>query len=91
MGVTGRRIVEALIAGEDSPEILSWKVRGKLRKKEKLVKESLKLLRTNTPYRELGDDYFDQLNPARATKRLLQRLQALGHHVQLSTAPGSTA
>ena len=23
MGVTGRRIVEALIAGEDSPEILS--------------------------------------------------------------------
>jgi hypothetical protein len=40
MGVTGRRIVEALIAGEDSPAILSWKVRGKLRKKEKLVKES---------------------------------------------------
>ena len=29
MGVTGRRIVEALIAGDDSPEILSWKVRGK--------------------------------------------------------------
>ena len=42
MGVTGRRIVEALIAGEDSPDILSWKVRGRLRKKEKLVKESLK-------------------------------------------------
>jgi transposase len=246
MGVTGRRIVEALIAGEDSPDILSWKVRGKLRKKEKLVKESLKgyfnefhrtmleshykhyqfltrevasfedliskamepyagqtelldsipgvdrivawhllaelgldleafpdadhccswagmvpgenesagkqksnrcrkgnktlrrvlaqaawaashckkgylkayfrrikarrgwgkaivatghkilaiafqMLRSNTPYRELGDDYFDQLNPARATKRLVQRLQALGHQVQLSTAPGSNA
>lgn len=42
MGLTGRRIVEALIAGEDSPEILSWKVRGRLRQKEKLVKESLK-------------------------------------------------
>ena len=42
MGVTGRGIVEALIAGEDSPERLSWKVRGSLRKKEKLVKESLK-------------------------------------------------
>jgi transposase len=246
MGVTGRRIVEALIAGEDSPDILSWKVRGSLRKKEKLVKESLKgyftefhrtmleshykhyqfltaevasfenliakamepyagqtelldsipgvdrivawhllaelgldlkafpdadhccswagmvpgenesagkqksnrcrkgnktlrrvlaqaawaashckkgylkgyfrrikarrgwgkaivatghkilaiafqMLRTNTPYRELGDDYFDQLNPTRATKRLVQRLQALGHYVQLSTAPGSNA
>ena len=246
MGVTGRRIVEALIAGEDSPDILSWKVRGSLRKKEKLVKESLKgyfnefhrtmleshykhyqfltsevasfedliakamepyagqaelldsipgvdrivawhllaelgldlktfpdadhccswagmvpgenesagkqksnrcrkgnktlrrvlaqaawaashckkgylkayfrrikarrgwgkaivatghkilaiafrMLRTSTPYRERGDDYFDQLNPARATKRLVQRLQALGHQVQLSTAPGSNA
>jgi transposase len=42
MGVTGRGIIEALIRGEDSPEILSWKVRGSLRKKEKLVKESLK-------------------------------------------------
>lgn len=42
MGVSGQRIITALIAGQDSPEILSWKVRGKLRKKEKLVKESLK-------------------------------------------------
>ena len=31
-----------MISGEDSPELLSWKVRGKLRKKEKQVKESLK-------------------------------------------------
>lgn len=42
MGVTGCRIIEAMIAGEESAEILSWKVRGKLRKKEKVVKESLK-------------------------------------------------
>lgn len=42
MGATGRGIVEALIRGEDSPERLSWKVRGSLRKKENLVKESLK-------------------------------------------------
>lgn len=42
MGVTGRGIIEAMIAGEDSPELLSWKVRGKLRKKEKQVRESLK-------------------------------------------------
>src|ERR1035437_8588154 len=42
LGVSGRRIVEALISGEDSPEILSWKLRGKLRKKEKEVRESLK-------------------------------------------------
>ena len=42
LGVSGRRIIEALIAGEDSPELLSWKVRGSLRKKEKRVRESLK-------------------------------------------------
>jgi transposase len=42
MGVSGRRIIDALIAGEDSPGVLSWKVRGKLRQKETLVKESLK-------------------------------------------------
>jgi hypothetical protein len=246
MGVTGRRIVEALIAGEDSPDILSWKVRGSLRKKEKLVKESLKgyfnefhrtmleshykhyqfltrevvafedriaqamepyhsqtellisipgvdrivawhllaelgidlnafpdadhcsswagmvpgenesagkqksnrcrkgnrtlrrvlaqaawaashckkgylrayfhrikgrrgwgkaivatghkiltiafqMLRTNTHYKELGDDHFHRLNPARATKRLIERLEALGHQVYLSPAAGSNA
>ena len=42
LGVTGRRIIEAMLAGQDSPELLSWKVRGRLRKKEKQVKESLK-------------------------------------------------
>jgi len=42
LGVSGTRIIEALIGGEDSPEILSWKVRGRLREKEKLVGESLK-------------------------------------------------
>ena len=246
MGVTGRRIIEAMIAGQDSPEILSWKVKGKLRKKEKEVKESLKgyfndfyrsmleshyklyqflteqvavfeeriakamepyaaqvdllisipgidrliawhllaelgidltafpdaehccswagmvpgenesagkhksnrcrkgnkslrrvltqaawaaahckkgylraffhrikgrrgwakaivatghkiltiafqILKTNTPYIELGDDYFDKLNPARATQKLIQRLEALGHQVQLSPALGSNS
>ena len=246
MGVTGRGIVEALIAGQDSPEILSWKARGRLRKKEKLVKDSLKgcfnefhrsmleshykhyqfltrevtafeeriakamepyssqvellasipgidrmiawhllaelgvdlkafpdaahccswagmvpgenesagkqksnrcrkgnrtlrrvltqaawaashckkgylrsffhrvkgrrgwakavvatghkiltiafqVLKTNTPYKELGDDYFDRLNPLKATRKLVQRLEALGHQVQLSPALGSNA
>ena len=42
LGVSGRRIIEALIAGEDSPELLSWRVRGSLRKKEKRGRESLK-------------------------------------------------
>jgi transposase len=42
MGLTGRSIIEAMIAGVESPERLSWKVKGSLRKKEKQVKESLK-------------------------------------------------
>jgi hypothetical protein len=36
LGISGCRIIEALIRGEDSPEILSGKVRERLRKKEKL-------------------------------------------------------
>jgi transposase len=42
LGVSGRRVIEAMIAGEESPELLSWKVRGRLRQKEKLVRQSLK-------------------------------------------------
>ena len=41
LGVTGQRIMEALIAGETSADRLSWKVKGRLRKKEKEVKQSL--------------------------------------------------
>lgn len=41
MGVSGQRIVRALAAGEKSAERLSWKVKGKLRRKSDKVKESL--------------------------------------------------
>jgi len=41
LGVTGQRIIEALIAGETSPDKLSWKVKGRLRKREKEVRQSL--------------------------------------------------
>ncbi len=41
LGGTGRGIIEALIGGETSADKLSWKVRGRWRKKEKEVKESL--------------------------------------------------
>lgn len=43
MGVSGQRILRALAAGETSAERLSWKARGKLRKKEGQIKESLKV------------------------------------------------
>lgn len=42
LGLSGRRMIEAMIAGEESPERLSWRLKGSLRKKEEQVKESLK-------------------------------------------------
>ena len=42
MGVTGKNILTAIANGMDSPEQLSWKARGSLRKKEAQIKESLK-------------------------------------------------
>jgi transposase len=42
LGLSGRRIIEAMIAGQESPDLLSWKLCGRARSKEKLVRESLK-------------------------------------------------
>ena len=42
MGVTGKGILKAMAEGMDSPERLSWKARGSLRKKEAEIKESVK-------------------------------------------------
>jgi transposase len=41
-GLSGWRIIEAMISGQESPELLSWKLRGRARSKEKRVRESLK-------------------------------------------------
>jgi transposase len=41
---------------------------------------------TGEAYRDLGGDYFQRRDPARATKRLVAKLQALGHHVTLQPA-----
>jgi len=37
-------------------------------------------------YRELGGDYFDRLHPERTTRRLVRRLERLGHEVILRPA-----
>ena len=42
MGVSGQRILNALAQGVDSPEQLSWKARGKLRAKEREIREAMK-------------------------------------------------
>ncbi len=41
------------------------------------------MLKRGTTYRDLGPDYFDKRNVPRATKRLIKRLEALGHKVYL--------
>jgi transposase len=49
----------------------------------KILVIAFHVLQTSTPFIERGDDYFDRLNSLRTTKKLVQRLEALGHHVQL--------
>ncbi len=41
---------------------------------------------TGETYRELGGDYFQRRDPERATKRLVAKLQELGHTVILEPA-----
>lgn len=50
------------------------------------------MLRDGSPYRELGNDYFDRLRPERTRNRLVRRLQRLGLEVVLTPrADGSCA
>jgi len=42
------------------------------------------ILRDGTEYRELGDNYFDQLHPERTRTRLVRRLERIGLDVSLS-------
>jgi len=42
------------------------------------------LLKDGTPYRDLGATYFEGLDHERATRRLVGRLEALGHRVTLA-------
>lgn len=44
------------------------------------------LLKRNLNYIELGADYFDRLSAEEQTKRLVRRLQKLGHKVMLDAA-----
>jgi len=59
LGVSGRRIIEAMIAGEDSPELLSARLRGSLQKKKKLARESLKGY-INEFHRQMLDMHYRQ-------------------------------
>ncbi len=49
------------------------------------------MLQRGTTYRELGGDYFDRRNSLRATRRLVKRLEALGHKVILEPRNATSA
>lgn len=49
-----------------------------------LLKIIYHMLKNDTPYRDLGPDYFDQLNAERLTKYYVRRLTGLGHQVTLT-------
>jgi hypothetical protein len=46
------------------------------------------VLKRGAGYAELGADYLDRLEPERLTKRLVRRLEQLGHKVTLEAAEG---
>ena len=48
------------------------------------------VLRDGAPYAELGAGYLDRLEPERATKQLVRRLERLGHRVVLETPEPTT-
>ena len=47
----------------------------------KLVVIAFHMLKDMVPYRELGGDYFDRLNPERTARKLLARLARLGYPI----------
>jgi transposase len=57
----------------------------------KLLVIAYHLLVRGTTYEEQGEDYLTKRAPVRTTKRLVQRLEALGYHVSLTLRDGVAA
>ena len=47
------------------------------------------VLKRGTTYAELGADFLGRLEPARLTRQLVKRLEALGHKVTLEPCPAA--
>jgi transposase len=47
------------------------------------------MLRDNKPYKDLGADYFDTLNPQQQIRYHVRKLNELGHNVELSLRPAA--
>ncbi len=42
------------------------------------------MLKNDEPYRELGENYFDNIRPERTADRLVRRLQRMGYQVSVN-------
>jgi hypothetical protein len=51
-----------------------------------LARIAYHVLKDQTPYQDLGPDYFDRQNRERATRRLIQRLERMGYKVEVQAA-----
>jgi transposase len=49
----------------------------------KLLVAAFHMLRTGSPFRELGEDFLDRVSRKRSTTKLVRRLAALGYDVLL--------
>lgn len=47
------------------------------------------MLRDNKPYKDLGADYFDKINPQQQIRYHVRKLNELGHEVELSVRPAA--
>lgn len=56
----------------------------------KILVIAYSILKTKQPYQDLGDDYFDRLNPERTLLRIQKRLAKLGYAATLSPLPAPT-
>ena len=45
------------------------------------------ILKTKQPYQDLGEDYYDRLNPDRTIRRVTKRLAKIGYQVTLTPIP----
>lgn len=82
MGLSGRAMVEALIAGETDPATLAGFAHRRI--KASILTAAYHMLKDGTLYQDLGPDHFDQRAKAAQTNRLLARLQNLGYAVQIT-------
>lgn len=51
-----------------------------------ILRDIWHMLTNNTPYQELGYDFYDRRNRERSARRLVHRLQKMGYDVEVRTA-----